>query len=993
MFLRSLAALVSLTPAIVLAQVPDSATLAGMTWRSIGPVNMAGRITDVEVDPRNPKVFYVAGATGGLWKTVNAGTTFIPLWDDGPIASLGDIAIAPSNPNIIYLGTGEDDSRNSVQPGYGVYKSTDGGITWRSVGLEKTQHIGRIVVHPTNPDIVWVSALGALWGSNPERGLYKTTDGGRTWALSKFISDKAGFVDVAIDPRNPNVLFAASYERVRGPHFLKSGGPGSALWRTADGGTTWREVRGGGFPETTKGRITIQISRSNPNIIYTMVEADSVRGEKPQRLRSGVYRSTDGGNTWRWMNVTNNRPFYFSQIRVDPKNPNRLYRMAVDFAFSDDGGYSWRSGMLGIHEDYHAMWINPDDPDHYIVGGDAGLFQTHDRGGTYDGLNNFAMAQFYGISYDFQVPYRVCGGMQDNGTSCGISRRRNGQLQMTDWFAIFAADGLQSAQDPVNPEYVYYESQGGNVARRNVATGETMSLRPRTVTINQFAGQINAIRGDGSRPLTPEQERQIADIRQRMRTAMADPQVANRWNWNTPFILSRHNPMVYYVGANKLFKSVRRGEDAVAISPDLTAQNPDWLRIAGGFDAEGNPAPDASGGITRDATGAEENGTIITIDESPLRAGMLYVGTDDGKVWLTRNDGGAWEDLSGRFAGVPPLTHVSKVAPSYHDTATVYVTFDNHRVNDFKPYVYVSNDYGKTFRSISAGLPSTVPGSAYVVAEDPVNPNLIYVGTETGVFASLNKGANWFRLGRGLPTVPVYDLKVHPRDRELIAGTHGRGIQVIDVAPLQQMNAAVLGRPAYLFEPAVALQYGQMPAPSEMRAHRGWRSDGGPSGAVISYRLAGSADSARISIINTAGDTVAKLTGPATAGLNSVEWALRPNPTGQVNLSGRGGRGGSAATNLPGFPPGYVGRPAESGAAPDSSGSPTAQARALASGGGGRGGRGGRGGGGGRGGQGFSAAPQMTADYRVVLEVAGQRLTQTLRVVVVPPGAVSVREQ
>src|SRR5688500_18530559 len=977
------------------AQVPDSATLAGLTWRSIGPVNMAGRITDVEVDPRNPRVFYVAGATGGLWKTINAGTTFIPLWDNAPIASLGDIAISPSNPDIIWLGTGEDDSRNSVQPGYGIYKSTDGGLTWRSMGLEKSQHVGRIVVHPTNPDIVWVSALGALWGSNPERGLYKTTDGGRTWTMSKFISDKAGFVDIAIDPRNPNVLFAASYERVRGPHFLKSGGPGSALWRTADGGTTWREVKGGGFPETTKGRISIVIAASNPNIIYTMVEADSVRGEQPQRLRSGVYRSSDGGNTWRWMNVTNNRPFYFSQIRVDPKNPNRVYRMAVDFAFSDDGGYSWRTGMLGIHEDYHAMWINPNDTDHFIVGGDAGLFQTHDKGGSYDGLNNFAMAQFYGISYDFQVPYRVCGGMQDNGTSCGISRRRGGQLQMTDWFAIFAADGLQSAQDPVNPEFVYYESQGGNIARRNLATGETMSLRPRTVSVNQYGQQINQIKANTQANST-EQVQQIAAVRQRLRTEMADPGVANRWNWNTPFILSRHNPMVYYVGANKMFKSVKRGEGLVAISPDLSTQNPDWLRISGGFDAEGNPATDASGGITRDATGAEENGTIVTIDESPLRPGMPYVGTDDGKVWLTRNDGGTWEDLSGRFEGVPPMTHVSKVAPSHHDTATVYVTFDNHRVNDFKPYVYVSNDSGRTFRSISAGLPNDRPGPPYVAGEEPVAPNLIVTGTDLGAYASLNEGTAWCPPRSGLPTVPVDDLRVHPRDPEFIAGTNGRSILVLDFAPLQQMNADVLGRAAHLFAPAVALQYGQLPAPSEMRAHRGWKVDGGPAGAVISYRLTTATDSVRIAIVNTAGDTVARLRGPGTVGLNKVEWGMAVSPSGQVNLTGRGGRGGNAASNVAGFPPGFIPRPAESAAPPDSSGSPTAQARALAAAGGaGRGGRGAGGGGfgqgGGRGGPGGGFAPAMTADYRVVLEVGGQRMAQPLRVVVVPPGVTSVR--
>lgn len=641
--------------------------------------------------------------------------------------------------------------------------------------------------------------------------------------------------------------------------------------------------------------------------------------------------------------------------------------------------------MNGIHEDYHAMWIDPNDPEHYIVGGDAGIFQTWDRGGTFDALNNMAMAQFYGISYDFQVPYRVCGGMQDNGSSCGLSRRRNGQLQMTDWFALFAADGLQTAQDPANPEWVYYESQGGNIARRNLATGEQTQLRPRTVSVNQYGNQIAQIKGDGTKPLTAEQEKQIADIRQKMKEEMSEPGVANRWNWNTPFILSWHNPMVYYVGANKLFKSVNRGEDLRAISPDLTAQNPDWMRVSSGFDAEGNAATDASGGITRDATGAEENATIVTIGESPIRAGMLMVGTDDGKVWLTRNDGGSWEDLSSRFQGVPPLTHVSKVALSHHDTATMYVSFDNHRVNDFQPYVFVSKDNGRTFRSISAGLPTDRPGSVYVVADDPVNPALVYVGTETGVFASLNGGGSWFALKNGLPTVPVYDLKVHPRDRELIAGTHGRGILILDVAPLQQMNAQVLARSAFLFEPAPGLQYGQMPAPSEPRAQRPWRVDGGPSGAVISYRVAAAADSARIAIVNAAGDTVARLRGPGAAGLNSVEWNLMESPSGQVAGRGFGfGRGGfQGPVNEPGFPPGFNPRPAESRGPADTSSSPTAQARALAAGGGG-GGRG-FGGGFGRGGRG-SSTPATTSDYKVVVEIAGQKLTQVLRVIDVVPG-------
>lgn len=1001
--LRALAPLLALA-SVANAQTPDAATLNGLKWRSIGPVNMAGRITDIAAHPSQPKTFYIAGATGGIWKTVNAGTTFVPLWEKGPIASMGDLAIAPSNPNIVWAGSGEEDSRNTVQPGYGIYKSVDAGVTWQSMGLEKTQHIGRIVVHPTNPDIVYVSALGQLWGTNAERGLYKTVDGGKTWTLSKFISDRAGFVDVAMDPRDPNVLYASSWERIRKPHFLKSGGPGSALWKTTDGGTTWKEIKGGGFPATMKGRISIEISQSNPDMVYAMVEADSVRGAKPQRLLSGLYRSKDAGATWTWMSTINNRPFYFSQIRVDPKNPERVYRMAVDFAFSDDGGASWRSSMNGIHEDYHGMWIDPNDTEHFIVVGDAGIFQTWDKGGTYDALNNMAMGQFYGVSYDYQVPYRVCGGLQDNGTSCGVSRRSNAPMQMTDWFAVAGADGLQAQQDPYNPDIVYYESQGGNMSRRNLATGENVSVKARTVTRNQYGSQIDRIRGDGTKALTAEQQKQITDIRAKMKTDLADPTVATRWNWNTPFILSRHDNNVFYSGAEKLFKSVHQGENPFAISPDLSTGDEARVRITTGYDAEGNPAVDATGGITRDATGAEENATIVNIAESPITPGVLYVGTNDGKVWLTKNDGGKWEDLSARFPGVPAFSYVGKIEPSSADTATVYVAFDNHRENDFKPYLYVSNDYGKTFRSISAGLMNVRPNTVYAVREDPVNPNLLYVGTELGVSASLDKGATWFALDSDLPTVPVFDLQVHPRDLELIAGTHGRGIMVLDVAPLQQMNATILAKDAYLFKPTVALQYGERPVPSEPRASRMWRGDRTPSGGTITYRLAKALSGApRIAIIDVAGDTVARLVGTNDVGLNSVTWNLlatgsQPIAAGGGGFGGFGGGRGAQPTgpiNDIGFPAGFNARPAESRSKPDSTGTPDNQLRALtnpqAGGGGGRGGGGGGGGGGGRGGFGGGRPqPVETGDYRVVLEAGGQTMSQTMRVVRVGPDERSV---
>lgn len=809
-----------------------------------------------------------------------------------------------------------------------------------------------------------------------------------------------------MDPRSPETLYAASYERVRKPAFLKSGGPGSALWKTTDGGRSWNEIKGGGFPETQKGRMNVVIAPSSPNVVYVMVEADSVRGKKPQQLLSGVYRSADAGRSWKWMSTINNRPFYFSQIRVDPRNANRIYRMAVDFAFSDDGGYSWRTSMLGIHEDYHGMWINPADPEHFIIAGDAGLFQTWDRGGTYDALNNMPMGQFYGVSFDYQVPYRVCGGLQDNGTSCGISRRRNGQLQMTDWFQVASADGLQTAQDWADPNNVYYTTQGGNISRRNLATGENQSARARTVGANQFSGQIAQIKGDGSTPLTPDQQKQIDDIRANMKRALADPTVATRWNWNAPFIVSYHNPNVVYTGADKLFKSVEKGANPRAISGDLTRADAMWIRVSGGVDADGNQALDASGGITRDATGAEENSTLVNIAESTIRAGLLYTGSDDGKVFLTRNDGATWEDLSSNFpAGVPAMSHIAKIEPSHHDSGTVYVVRDNHRGGDFAPYVFVSTDWGKTFRSINGNLPAGgVPASTYVIREDPVNPNLLYVGTETGVFASLNKGQSWFRLGENLPTVPVYDLQVHPRDRELIAGTHGRAIWIMDVAPLQQITPAVMAKGAHLFESAPAFQYVQMPVASEPRAQRPWRAEGGPSGAEIAYRLAAPArDTVRVMIVSARGDTVARMHGTNVAGLNRVSWNFAMTPdqgvtgpgAGGFGGGGFGGRGGASfpdTAQVEGFPRGYNPRPGESRANPDSSGSPTAVQRALAEAAG-RGGRGGRaGGGGGGGGRGGGGGIQLaeTGDYRVVLDVGGQKQTAVLRVVRVAPGDVAV---
>lgn len=865
----------------------DSATLAGFRWRSIGPANMGGRVTDVEAVAGNPKIFYVATASGGIWKTINAGTTFVPIFDKERVISMGDIALAPSDPNIIYAGTGEEDSRNSISPGGGLYKSIDAGRTWKLMGLEATQHIGRIVVDPADPNIVYVAAVGHTWGANPERGLYKSTDGGNTWQLVKFVSDKAGFVDLVMDPKDHNTLYASSWERVRGPYFLRSGGPGSALWKSTDAGATWKEIRGGGFPQTMKGRIGIAVSPSNPQVVYTWVEADTLprplaRGEKPdtskrQKTNSGIYRSSDGGATWT-MTYRNEppaggggglgdaRPFYYSQIRVDPRNPDRIYWMSSVFRVSEDGGKTYRRGALGVHTDWHGMWINPNDPDHFILADDGGIAVTYDRGGTYDFINTMPLGQFYAVSYGMEKPYKVCGGLQDNGTWCGPSRTKNRVgITNTDWFNVGGGDGFYSAIDPEDPNVIYTESQGGNASRLNIAQNTRTIImrgggRDRT---SIFEDSAIIARGDTTRPETPQITRALADVRAR---AAADSARGYRFNWSTPFFLSPHASNTVYLGANRLLKSSDRGDHFYPISPDLSTR--DSARII--------TSTRTTGGITRDNSGAETHSTITTIAESPIRPGILWVGTDDGNVWLTTNDGGQWTDLTARFPGLPRKTWVSRVEPSHFDTATVYVAFDNHRENDFRPYVYVSNDFGKSFRSTTNNLPTGGADFVHVIREDPAKRDLLFVGTDVGAYVSTDRGATWQRFMNNLPTVPVHDLQIHPRDRELIAATHGRSIYIVDIAPLEELNNTIIAKATNFFTPKTAYQYSQANI-QNWAGHKNFVATNPPFGAELVYRLtSGTArDTARILVTNVRGDTVRTLTGPGSPGLHRVYWDLR----------------------------------------------------------------------------------------------------------------------
>jgi len=879
----------------------DSATLASFAWRNIGPADMGGRVADIAGIPAPSKTFYVAAAAGGIWKTTNAGTTFRPVFDDQRVISMGALAIAPSDTQQVWAGTGEQNTRNSISPGGGIFKSTDGGKSWKLMGLEKTQQIGRIIVHPTNPDIVYVAALGHAWDANPERGLYKTTDGGKSWQLIKFVSDKAGFVDVAMDPSNPDVLYASSYERVRGPYFLKSGGPGSDLWKSSDAGKTWAKIDGGGFPETMKGRISIAISRSNPATVYALVEADSMRGashavrapasdsagEKvkapvKQRLLSGLYRSEDAGKTWQWMNDSDVRPFYYSQVRVDPKLPNRVYWSSTPFNFSDDGGKTVRNGTVGIHVDHHAMWIDPNDGEHFLVGDDGGVSQTWDRGGNFEFLNRITIGQFYEVSYDMSVPYRVCGGLQDNGSWCGPSRKRNGPITNEDWFTVGGGDGFYTAQDPTNPNIIYAESQGGNIRRLDYGTGESKSIvkptwRPRYL---QIEDSILVARGDTAKAETAPQKKRLAELRAMQLKDSTDLDL--RFNWNTPYFISPHAASTIYVGGNRVIKSTNRGDDFLPISPDLSTRDMAKVRWS----------MDSTGGITNDATGAETYGTITTLAESYMRPGLLMAGTDDGNVWITHNDGATWDNLTGRFPGVPLKTYVVRIEPSHFDSATFYVAFDNHRVNDFTPYLYVTTDFGKTFRSIVNDLPKGGVDFLHVIREDPVNRDLLYVGTDVGAYVSRDRGQSWQKFMSGLPTVPVHDLKIQPRDHELIAATHGRGIWIADVSALEQLNDSVFAKGTYLFTPGTAYAFGEAPGAEISSGQGTYKARSAPFGADIEYRLTSGSpkDTVKFLITNVKGDTMKTLTGRGGSGVHHVTWDLRAKPPKAAPLTPAGRR-------------------------------------------------------------------------------------------------------
>jgi photosystem II stability/assembly factor-like uncharacterized protein len=811
----------------------DSAMLSEFAWRPIGPAVTSGRVVDLAVaeGPEGRigthlgKLLYAASASGGVWKSVNAGTTWEPIFDKQSTSSIGDIAISPSNPEVIWVGTGEANNQRSSSWGDGVYKSENGGKTWEHMGLRTSQHIGRIVVHPANSSIVFVAAQGPLWADGGERGLYKTVDGGKTWKAVLTISPHTGVTDVVMDPTDPSIMYAAAFQRQRKAYSFVGGGPESGIYKSTDGGDTWKRVTEG-LPKRDIGRIGLAVSRSQPRTVYATLETNTTE----------VYRSDDYGASWTKKGTYFQFPWYMGQVRVDPQNPDRLYELGVPLFVSEDGGTTNRAIGQSAHVDYHAMWIDPSDPDHFIVGNDGGVYITHDRGQTMDFVTNLPIAQYYAIDLDNREPfYYVYGGLQDNNSWAGPSQTRNRQgITNNDWYVTVGGDGFYSAVDPTDPNTVYAESQNGGIIRYDVKTGEQKSIQPQA----KF-GEANL-----------------------------------RYNWSVPIVISPHDHNTVYFGSQYMYRSTNRGDAWKQLGGDMTrALDRKKLPLMG------KTWPDNA--VARHA-GTADFGNISTIDESPLRKGLLYVGTDDGLIQVSRDGGVTWTKIE-KFPGVPDMTYVSRVIASAQNEGTVYATFDGHRSNDFKPYVLKSTDYGKTWVSIASNLPVS---SVQVIREHPRAPSLLFVGNEIGAYYSGNGGRSWSKLQYNLPTVPVHDIRIHPRENDLVIGTHGRGIFIIDdITPLERLSEAErASAPMYLFPVKPALLFNlnnSYPGGLRGAGSLGERSYSAPNpafGATLTYYIKDSLPKGRtltLAIFDSTNKRIRDLTVNTKKGLHRATWDLR----------------------------------------------------------------------------------------------------------------------
>lgn len=839
----------SLVISIAYAQKLDMDLFKNMQARSIGPAGMSGRVTSIDVINSDPDVIYVGTASGGLWKSESGGVDWFPIFDKEKVASIGSISIYQKNPSIIWVGTGEGNPRNSQTSGAGVYRSLDGGRNWEHMGLEKTRNIHRVIVHPENPDVVYVGAIGSAWGDHPERGVYKTVDGGKNWEKILYVNERTGVADMVMDPSNPDKLIVALWEYRRWPWFFKSGGEGSGIYLTFDGGKTWKERSSDhGLPKGELGRIGLAIAPSQPQRVYAIVESK----------KNALYRSEDGGYTWKKINDKNeigNRPFYYADIFVDPSNENRLYSLHSLVSKSEDGGNSFEVMVVaysngGVHPDHHAWWIHPKNPDFMIEGNDGGMAITRDRGKTWRFVENLPLAQFYHINIDNLHPYNVYGGMQDNGSWRGPAYVwRSGGIRNSYWEELYFGDGFDVVPDPEHPErYGYAMSQGGYVGRYDLKSGNDIFIRP------------------------------------------AHPDnVTLRFNWNAAIAQDPFDLATIYYGSQFLHKSTDRGNSWTLISPDLTTNDPEKQK------------QNESGGLTYDVTQAENFTTIVSIAPSPVKEDVIWVGTDDGNLQLTQDGGETWTNMISKLKEVPEGSWVAQIHPSNHKAGEAFVAINNYRRNDWTPYVYHTSDYGKTWARLADS--EKVWGYALSIVQDPVAPNLLFLGTEFGLYVSIDKGENWNKWTHGYPTVSTMDMKVHPEEHDLVIGTFGRAAYVLDnILPLRELameGTDILDKQIHTFAtPDAYLSSWAQATGTRFAANAMFMGQNKGSGAKLTYRVSLPEETAKdedsedkkeekdpgnekskdkkvkIEVFDLSGDLIRTFKHEPDTGVNIVTWRL-----------------------------------------------------------------------------------------------------------------------
>ena len=794
-------------------QEPPANVIERFHYRSIGPTRQGGRTVDFAVPRQQPYTFYAATASGGLWKTVNNGQSFEPIFDNENVIALGSVAVAPSDPNIVWAGTGEPNN-SDTDPGVsywgdGVYKSTDGGGSWTHMGLTESHYTGGIIIHPEDPDIVYVAALGHFFSENPGRGLYKTVDGGRSWTRSLAVMEDGrdiGAIDVVMDPNDADVLYAATWDKQRSPWYFTQGGMASRIYKTTDAGGTWTKLTNG-LPNEKLGRIGLDIYAGNPDILYAAVLRGTIsRGRYDNASSCTVYRTDDGGRSWRQVSSDANPPqggSYYGQIRVDPNDEDHVYLLSTIVQESRDGGKTWnRAWAWG--GDNHALWIDPDDSRHMLLGYDFGFSTTYDGGANWDHPDNLPLAYLYTVGVDMSYPYSVYGGTQDNGGWKGPSTKKGRiPIRLEDWEHVVGGDGFYHQVDPANNRYLYNESQWGEIQRVDMETGKRKWL-----------------------PYTGEGE--------------------IRLNWNTPILISPHNSDVVYHGSNYLMRSDFRGEAWYKVSPDLTTNDPGKIGVPGG----------------------PMYCTITTIDESPVTEGVIWVGTDDGNVQVTTDGGGTWSRLNDRIAGNPGY-YVSRVIASHHHPGTAYVTYSGRRRDDFRAFVYKTSDFGMTWESIVNNLPAE---SVNVIAEDRTNPDLLFIGTDKAVYVTIDGGGVWARMKNNMPVVPVHDLVIHPRENDLVVATHGRGFFITDISPLQELTPRVLASEVHLFQIETKVQWVVPRVP--VQAGENYYGENEKHGVVVNYYLREAASGDVLIEVFKGSRRIYHMTGPASEGLNTAEWTM-----------------------------------------------------------------------------------------------------------------------